>query len=220
MGVKVVGVGPAEGFLTDRAKDIISRAEVVFGSRRALKLAEQYIRGERVEMTRFDEEEIKRIEKTGAEREVAVLSTGDPMVSGLGRLVKGKVEPGISSVQLALARLRIDLCDTIIVDAHARDSYQEILRASRFRNKILILADRKFNLSKLVKLGRSEGIGIAKLAVLTNLGMEDEEIVELSLSGDVPEQIHLKSDLTIVYIECSMTGGKYSLESDSVSSLT
>ena len=213
MPVTVVGVGPAEGYLTERAKDIISRAEVVFGSRRALKLAEPYIRGEKVEMTRFSDEELNTIQKAGIEKEVAVLSTGDPMVSGLGTLVKGRVEPGISSVQLALARLGIDLCEVVVIDAHARESYHEIFQALRFRNRVLILADRKFDLNRLLEPGNSERVKIEKFTILTNLGMEDEEIMEINLTGNVaPEDINfaLKSDLTIIYVESEDLAGNKS----------
>jgi cobalt-precorrin-7 (C5)-methyltransferase len=194
MGVMIVGVGPAEGYLTDRAKEIISRADVVFGSRRALKLAEPYIKGKRVEMTRFDKNEVEKIAKMGVEMRVVVLSTGDPMVSGLGSLVDGRVEPGISSVQLALARLKVDLCEVVVVDAHARESYDEIIKAARFRKKVLILADKRFNLEKLKGLEELEGMDIKRIVVLNNLGMENEEV------GD-----SIKSDLAVIYLETDVT---------------
>jgi len=210
MGITIVGVGPAEGYLTDRAKEIISRADVVFGSVRALRLAEEYIRGEKVELNRFDRGEMERVVRAGARKEAVVLSTGDPMVSGLGKLVRGKVEPGISSVQLALARLGVDLCEVVVVDAHARDSHQEVLRATEFRNRILILADKKFNLGRLVEMGRSKGVNVTKLVVLTNLGMEDEEVVEVNAAeGLRPEtvaSVTIKSDLAIVYVEAVRAG--------------
>ena len=209
--ITVVGVGPANGFLTERAIEIISRAEVVFGSRRALELASKHIRGDRVELTRFDEGEIGMILKAGEERKVVVLSTGDPMVSGLGKLVKGSVEPGISSVQLALARLGIDLCEVAVVNAHARESYSEILRALKFRNRVLVLADRKFNPGRLVELVEQELQRVKKLAVLTNLGMENEEIIEFD---GAPKLAGIKSDLAILYVETDESAKSVNAERD------
>lgn len=204
--ITVVGVGPAKGFLTQRAMEIISRAEVVFGSRRALELAREHIRGDKVELTRFDEEEMARILETGAKKEVVVLSTGDPMVSGLGKLIKGRIEPGISSIQLALARLGVDLCEAVVVDAHGRENYSEILRALEFRNRVLVLIDRKFDPVTLIGLVERELAGkLRRLAILTNLGMEDERVIEFE-AGDSTEmiaQLVIESDLAIVYAETS-----------------
>ena len=176
----VVGVGPAEGYLTDRAKEIISKARVVYGSRRAIEYAKEHIRGEIRVLKKFGAEVYREIEEAARSEDVVILSTGDPMVSGLGKKLSGVVEPGISSVQLALARLKVDLTEIVVVDAHGRDSYREIEEALRFRGKVLILADKSFD------LGRLKG----KVLVLENLGLENERIGK-----------EISSDLAIVYVE-------------------
>ena len=48
-----------------------------------------------------------------------VLSTGDPMLSGLGYL-EGQVIPGISSMQVACARLKISQLRMVPVTLHGR----------------------------------------------------------------------------------------------------
>ncbi len=178
----IVGVGPAKGYLTDRAKEIISRAEIVYGSSRAIDYAKEYIRGKIVVMKKFDEKVYREIEEVAKKKNVVVLSTGDPMVSGLGKKLKGSVEPGISSVQLALSRLKVDLTEVVVVDGHGRECYEEIRRALEFRGKVVVLADRSFDLSKV------DG----KVVVLENLGMENERVGS-----------EITGNLAIIYIERS-----------------
>ncbi|ADC66404.1 precorrin-6y C5,15-methyltransferase (decarboxylating), CbiE subunit [Ferroglobus placidus DSM 10642] len=176
----VVGVGAAKGYLTDRAKEIISKAEVVYGSERAIEYAKEFIRGEIRVLKKFGKDVYEEIEREAKDKKVVVLSTGDPMVSGLGKKINGIVEPGISSVQLALAKLRVDLCEVVVVDSHGKDSYDEIEKALEFRGKVLVLADKNFDLSKVK----------GRVIVLENLGLEDERVGE-----------DIKSDLAIVYVE-------------------
>ena len=51
--------------------------------------------------------------------EAVVLSTGDPMLSGLGYL-KGRVIPGISSMQVACARLKVSQLKVVPITVHGR----------------------------------------------------------------------------------------------------
>ncbi|HEY9245961.1 MAG TPA: precorrin-6y C5,15-methyltransferase (decarboxylating) subunit CbiE, partial [Candidatus Methanoperedens sp.] len=52
-----------------------------------------------------------------------VLSTGDPMLSGLGKFAKtaDEIIPGISSLQLACSRLGFELENLAVITAHSRD---------------------------------------------------------------------------------------------------
>ena len=172
-GVVVVGVGCCPGHITEKAIEELKRAEVVFGSRRALEIAKGFIRGKVVELRRFDEETMRRIEELGKERRVAVLSTGDPMVAGLGKKIEGEVVPGISSVQLALAKLKLDLSEVVVLDCHGKGCEDR-------ERKRLILADRNFDTSKF-----------KRYVVLENLGYENERICE---------NCDIESDLVIVVV--------------------
>jgi len=133
---------------------------------------------------KFNAETYREIENEGKDRKIVVLSTGDPMVSGLGTKIKGEIEPGISSVQLALAKLGIDLCDVAVVSAHARRAMEEIERMLKCRGKVLILADSRFDVAKLSRIAR-------KIVVMENLGMENERI----------DEKEIKSDNVIIYAE-------------------
>ncbi|MFN3383421.1 MAG: precorrin-6y C5,15-methyltransferase (decarboxylating) subunit CbiE [Archaeoglobaceae archaeon] len=141
--LRIIGVGICEGHLTERAKALIEQSEVVYGSERAILLAEKWIKGETRVMKRFNSEAYSEIEKESIGKEVAVLSTGDPMVAGLGKFFRNaEIEPGISSVQVALSKLKVDLCDVIVVNAHGR-------RFEVGNRSLLILADKGFDLKLL-----------------------------------------------------------------------
>jgi len=182
----VVGVGICRGQITRRAAEIIRRADVIFGSRRAFGLAEELVRGEKVIISSFTADVYREIERLSERKEVVVLSTGDPMVSGLGtKFRECHVEPGISSVQEALARLRRDLCEVAVVDAHGRRLGEEDLELLKHRH-LLILADKNFDLRLL--RGR-------RVVILENLCGEER------IRKGNAETLEVRSDYTIIFVE-------------------
>lgn len=181
--LNIVGVGICEGQITERASRLISQAEVVFGSRRALRLASKFISGEFFEITRFEDETYREIESLAERKNVVVLSTGDPMVAGLGSKLKGNVEPGISSVQMALAKLREDLCSTVVIDAHAKRAEKDLELIDR-RN-LLILADKSFDLSLL---------GKRRVALIEDICGNEK------ISFGRAEELRISSDYSIVFV--------------------
>jgi cobalt-precorrin-7 (C5)-methyltransferase len=164
MTLRIVGVGVRKGQLTEEAKEALSRADEVHGSRRALELAGV----DGIHMRTFGHEAYRGIEEQAKAKEVVVLSTGDPMVCGLGTRMQGEVVPGISSVQMALARLRRDLASVIVVDAHGREAYAEIEELAEHRD-VLVMADRKFDPSILP--GR-------RMVILEDLGGPEERMTD------------------------------------------
>ncbi|WP_290597888.1 MULTISPECIES: cobalt-precorrin-7 (C(5))-methyltransferase [unclassified Archaeoglobus] len=186
----VVGAGICQGQITERGRELLRRADVVYGSRRAFELMNVEVKEKRI-LTRFDDSVFEEIAREGAGKEVVVLSTGDPMVAGLGRRIRGidaevEIEPGISSVQLALAKLKVDLTEVVVVDCHARDFDSSLLDFLRYRH-LLILADRRFDLTKL---------GKRRVVILENLCMENEMVRE-----DFADSAEIKSDYTIIFLE-------------------
>ncbi len=176
----VVGVGLSEDHITEEGKKAIRSAEKVYGSRRAVEVARRYIRGEVEVLSRFGKEVYDMIERESEFKDVAVLSTGDPMVAGLGRFFRGaRIVPGISSVQIALARLGVDLCDVIVVNAHSRDDLPENCGRS-----MLILA----------KKGVEVDFPGRRVTVLERLCSSQERIYEVNGSFTV------KDDYTVVFV--------------------
>jgi cobalt-precorrin-7 (C5)-methyltransferase len=170
--MKVVGVGCGPGMLTEEAARAIRGATVIHGSRRAIALARAYIpEGCRV----------VEIQDYGTLADLppdaVVLSTGDPMLAGLGHL-GGEVIPGISSLQVAAARLGIPLSLVVVVDAHAKDHAEAVYRAAGEISRgrvVFLLTDPGFDPATLAGALRDLP-GRIRIAVCDRLGYPDEKI--------------------------------------------
>jgi len=183
----IVGSGICRGHVTENVREIVSKAEVIYGSRRALKLLGVENDSRARVIVKFGGSEIEKIILEGKDKNVVVVSTGDPMVAGLGKFFReGFVEPGISSVQVALARLKVDLTEVVVVDCHAKEFDPECLNFLN-RRHLLILADRKFEVSKL---------GKRRVKILENLCSENEEMRE-----GLAEELKVNSDYALVFVE-------------------
>ncbi len=135
-------------------------------------------------MSNFSDEVYRKIKRESRKIDVAVLSTGDPMVAGLGRFFRGaKIIPGISSVQIALSRLGVDICDVVIVNAHSSDVTPNI--PEHCGRDLLVLA--------------REGVELRfpgrRMIVLERLCSSRESICE------VEDEFTVKDDYTIVFVE-------------------
>ncbi len=120
-----------------------------------------------------------------------ILSTGDPMLAGLGYL-PGEVVPGISSLQVAAARLHIPLSKIAVIVAHGRGhekAMQETLEELRHEKIVFLIADPKFDVSELYRRLAAMGLSIpVKIAVCENLGYPEEKItVDDLLAPPLPE---------------------------------
>lgn len=170
--MKVVGVGCGPGMLTEQAILAISGATMLYGSKRAIALARAYIpEGCRVEeMTTFRPD-------MQIPDDAVILSTGDPQLAGLGYL-GGEILPGISSLQVAAARLGIPLEQVVVVVAHGKEHERALaeVAAEVGREKIVfIVADPKFSIPALAGALAGSGEEIS-VAVCEDLGYPGERI--------------------------------------------
>jgi len=187
--MKIVGVGCGPGMLTEEAIRVIASAPSLYGSDRAIELARAHI-PESCDVRSIDD--FKNL--SHLPEDAVILSTGDPMLAGLGYL-SGEVIPGISSLQVAAARLRIPLARVAVVVAHGKGhekGMQETLLEVK-RNKIVfLLADPKFNVTELYqRLSAAEIPAPLRIAVCENLGYPDERII----TGDLQALPMPKADL-------------------------
>ncbi|MEI8330834.1 MAG: SAM-dependent methyltransferase [Methanomicrobiales archaeon] len=111
----IIGVGSGPGMLTEETIRAIKVATAIHGSDRAIEIAQPFIAPGRDVGTIDDFKALHRLPD-----DVVVLSTGDPMLAGLGYLA-GTVIPGIASLKVAAARLHISLARTSVVVAHWGD---------------------------------------------------------------------------------------------------
>ena len=171
--MKIIGVGCGPGMLTEQAIREISRARIIFGSRRSIELVRSYIPFDCVVKTIDDFKNLKKLPT-----DAIILSTGDPMLAGLGYLT-GDVIPGISSFQVAAARLQIPIPRLSIVVAHGKghekgieDTVEEIKRGKI----VFLLADPKFSVQDLYSRLTLLSLPL-KVALCENLGYPEEHII-------------------------------------------
>ncbi len=167
--MKIVGVGCGPGMLTAEAASVIAGASLVYGSARAIALARVLIpRGCEV----HEIEDYRSLRSLPAH--AIILSTGDPMLAGLGYL-PGEVVPGISSLQVAFARLKVPLTKATVVSAHGKDHARAVAEA---REEVLagrvvfLIADPAFSVGALAAALPPE----TRLAVCEDLGYPAERI--------------------------------------------
>jgi precorrin-6Y C5,15-methyltransferase (decarboxylating) len=166
--IYVVGIGldGAEG-LTRSTRQIIKRASLLVGSDRHLSYFPEHL-GERLVLGDFAAA-IERIRHTSDA--VVVLTSGDPLFFGFGRLLlealpaeRLQFHPHLSSVQLAFSRIKLSWQDARVISAHGR-SLDELLQALQQ--------------------------GVEKIAVLTDPTRSPSAIAALLLSLDLPSRYQI-----------------------------
>ncbi|MDV0445529.1 Precorrin-6Y C(5,15)-methyltransferase [decarboxylating] [Methanimicrococcus sp. At1] len=187
----VVGVGVGPGMLTEEGIAAIKSASVVYGSGRALELAKPYIPVNTPVDTIKDYKNIHLLPA-----DAVILSTGDPMFSGLGKFATENdvVIPGISSFQVACARLKVNLTNFSCVTAHGRkeidSARDELIREVQFGKNVFLLPDEKFGALEVCLVLKELGIE-ADVYSLEELGYPEERIIK----GDVENPPEPESDL-------------------------
>ena len=169
--MKVVGVGCAPGLLTDEARRVLAGARRVYGSRRAIEIAREAL------PRSCEVHEIRDYASLDIPEDAVLLSTGDPMLAGLGER-GGEVIPGISSLQLAFARLRLPLARASVVDGHGRDATQaiaETVEELRHGKIVFLLPDPSFPVETLAGALKREGI-VCTIALCEEVGYPAERI--------------------------------------------
>ena len=183
----IVGVGCGPGMLTEQAAAALREAGLVYGSERAIALARCHLpEGCQIRVIT----DYKRLRDLPSH--AVVLSTGDPMLAGLGYL-PGNVIPGISSMQVAAARLHLPLARTAIVAAHGRDHARAVAEARDevLRGRIVFLiADPAFPIAPLASALPPE----TRIAICENLGYPEERIA----AGTAEEPPEPLADLFVV----------------------
>ncbi|KCZ73371.1 precorrin-6y C5,15-methyltransferase (decarboxylating), CbiE subunit [Candidatus Methanoperedens nitroreducens] len=170
--MRIVGVGAGPNLLTEEAISAIESANIIFGSKRAIELAGEHIKCETREITDY--------RLSSLPEDAVVLSTGDPMLSGLGKFAKKEddVIPGISSLQLASSRLCLDMENLAVITAHSRDVDQVMERLIIELNSgknIFLLPDPSFGVNEITDLLKSQGL-FRKISICERLAYPDERI--------------------------------------------
>jgi len=192
--MKIVGVGAGPDLLTPEAASAIESARIIFGSRRAIELVKEHIKCEA--------HELKDFRLNTLPQDAVVLSTGDPMLSGLGKFAKtgDVVIPGISSLQLACSYLCLDFEGLAVITAHSREIdavKTRVIRELDEGKNVFLLPDAAFGVNELVSLLKHRGL-LRKIWVFEKLGYPDENITE----GTTEKPPVARSGLYCIMIVC------------------
>lgn len=166
--MKIIGVGCGPGMITEEGIRILRNAALVYGSLRAIELASVYLTDAEVhEIT--DYKSLRTLPDTAV-----VLSTGDPLMAGLGYL-PGDVISGISSLQAAYAKLHIPWTNAAVVNAHGKNHAEAVAKAAvdiRNGHSVFLIADPEFSIENLAASLPPE----TKIAVCSDLGYSTESV--------------------------------------------
>jgi precorrin-6Y C5,15-methyltransferase (decarboxylating) len=202
--LSIVGIGEdGVAGLSERARELVSAAEIVFGGKRHLALAAPLIRGAaRAWPSPFERAPAEVLAQRG--RRVCVLASGDPFFHGVGSVLARHVDAGEmlvlpqpSAFSLAAARLGWALPETTLLSLHARapDLVRPHLHPGA---RVLALTSDGKGPAALARLLVQTGFGPSRVTVLEALGGAHELVRSTSAA-----QFDLSSvdDLNVVAIE-------------------
>ncbi|MDA0524763.1 cobalt-precorrin-7 (C(5))-methyltransferase [Methanococcoides alaskense] len=189
----IAGVGVGPNMLTLEAIEAIRNASVVYGSKRSLELAEPYIEGEAHLIKDY-----KALHELP--EDAVVLSTGDPMFSGLGKFAResDRIIPGISSIQVACSRLGVSLSNITAITAHGRDpspAKKAFVQEIELGKDIFMLPADTFGVAEIAEVLKEMGVD-ARIYVCENFGYPEERIA----GGTVDEPPEAMSVLHCVVV--------------------
>ena len=177
----VVGIG-ADGIdgLPDRLRALVLDADIVLGGRRHLDLlpvCAGQVREPWPSPLRDGVEELVR-RHTG--RAVVALASGDPLLAGVGTTLVEllgadavRVEPAVSSVTLARARMRWSAEGVEVVNLVGRP-VATLVRALSPGGRVLVLSADERTPREVATLLVAHGYAASRLTVLGDLGSADE----------------------------------------------
>lgn len=170
--MKIIGVGCGPKMMTEAAIAAVSSATLIYGSDRAIALAAAYIPEDCKVHTITDYKALRSLPDVAV-----ILSTGDPMLAGLGYL-DGEIIPGISSLSYAAARMHLPLTRVVLVNAHGKDhekAREEVMSFVAAGRIAVVIADPAFSVEAMAKALETAGQH-CRIAVCENLGYSDERI--------------------------------------------
>ncbi len=187
----LVGTGPGSSdYLTTAAINTAGLVDVLVGSQRALDLFPGF-EGETfvLRARNMDGMMKKSISLVDEGKNVAILSTGDPGFSGVLKPILKlrddldlEVIPGISSLQLAAARLKIPWDQVNLLTLHGKGNSKIILDFMDNGKPTIVLPD--FRVEKLAQFLLENGVDPdKKVVVCEKLSYPDERIVNGTLKG-------------------------------------
>ncbi len=201
--VTIVGCGPgSKKYMTWHALQQINSAEVLIGSRRLLSLfpdteADTFVLSNNYKVL------ITRIVSLRKKKNVVVLVSGDPGFFSYAKLIIDKigienceVVPGISSVQMAFAKIGRSWNDACFMSLHGRTGkLASVVKKIMENDKVAVLTDNSNNVKLIARKLLEVGLKDRKIYVCENLSLEEERIRKFDVSSILKIQVR---DLNVI----------------------
>ncbi len=190
--IRVVGIGPGNpDYITPAALNIIRDSGILVGGERLLRQFKDLGKETHVIENNLAGV-VEFIKSRRRERNIAVLASGDPAFYGILEYLKRhfptnelQVVPGLSSVQLACARLCISWHDAAFYSVHGRET-AGLVDLVKSHPKVIVLTDPKRTPAAIAGELAAAGVSDRKIYICENLSYEDEKVNEYTLD-DVPD---------------------------------
>jgi cobalt-precorrin-7 (C5)-methyltransferase len=195
--IHIIGIGPGnKEYLTLKAIETVKNADIVAGSKRALNLFDVDEHKKYV-LTKNLVKELKDLIANSKDKDIAILSTGDPCFSGLLKtmlkydIVKREdieVISGISSIQIVASKLKISWEDYHIITLHGKEENRKLLlNLVKNNEKVIFLPS---NLKEDVLYLLNNGVNPEKrIRICENLTYENERIINDKLNNILKRDI-------------------------------
>ena len=187
--VYIIGIGPGtEDYLLPAARKEIESSDCLIGGRRNLRLFQSLYKEERLLEGNFDQV-IPFLLKEREKKKIAVLVSGDPglysFLGAISQVLKKEdyvVIPGISTLQIAFARIGERWEDATLLSLHGR-KMDDLAARVESSKKTFLFTDSSFPPEKIASHLLEKGVENRRALVMENLTYPDERIVDTDLKS-------------------------------------
>lgn len=207
--VRVIGLSPGSLHLPENVRPHLAEAHLVAGGKRLLNAIPPGLIPDKATILPISgplPPIFNAIRKAmNKKQNVVVLADGDPLFFGIGKRLGEEigrenmwVEPNISTVQTAAARLSLPWQGMDFVSLHGRDDFSPLYAALVRADLIAVFTDAANTPAEVARALLERGADCFSMTVLENLGAPDEQIRPLAL----PDTWGMTfSDLNLVVLE-------------------
>lgn len=187
MKVCIIGIGPGgEDYMLPIARCSIEEADCLIGAKRLLALFGS-LHKEEVCLDGHLDKVIPYIKRYRNKKKIAVLVSGDPGMYSLLKKISSALKPeeysvipGISTLQLAFARIGEGWNDAKVISLHGR-KVTNLTSEIRFSEKVFLLTDSGLPPDKIAGCLLKGGLENRRAVVLENLSYQNERIIDTDL---------------------------------------
>jgi precorrin-6B C5,15-methyltransferase / cobalt-precorrin-6B C5,C15-methyltransferase len=200
--IYIIGVG-GDGLpgLTARGREIMTAAELIFGSDAVMRLLPE-VNAERIRLGAELQEAVEKLRDNFGKKRMVIVAGGDPLFYGIARYLcdrlgkdRFEVLPHVSSMQLAFARIKETWEDAYLTDLSAR-SLDDVLDRIRTAETVGLFTSETCHPARIARELLVRGLDYFRAFVCENLGGPDERITQ----GELHEIQHMHFDSLNVMI--------------------